>query len=254
MPEGGMEGTVKTPFGPMKKKTVAIAGVGAGGVIIIVWYRSKQSAAAAPTATPTTITDPDGNVCAALNPATGFCPGTPGDIQASNVAYGYNQSGTYQQAFTGGYGGYPPSPGQFTTNGQWAQFVEQYLVDSAGADATTVAAALGKYITGQPMTADQISIAQQAIAFGGYPPVSGPNGNPPGFITGGTGGGGGGTVAVPNVIGKNRKDSAAALTAVGLVYKQANIIRGTAHASAESPVAGTMVATGSTVIVTMKKG
>ena len=72
---------------------------------------------------------------------------------------------------------------------------------SDGADA--IAAALGKYLLGQPLTPDQITTVQQAIASEGFPPVAGLNGNPPGYITappvGGNGGGGtgGGTGAGP---------------------------------------------------------
>lgn len=81
------------------------------------------------------------------------------------------------------------------TNAEWAQAAEAYLSDSGGYDPTTVAAALGKYITGQSMTADQAAIAEAAIAVEGYPPQSGANGDPPAINTappaGQTGGGAG---------------------------------------------------------------
>lgn len=68
---------------------------------------------------------------------------------------------------------------------------------------------------------------------------------------GGGGGGGAGKVTVPSVIGLNRAESAAKLSSVGLVYKQANVVHGTAHATSESPPAGAKVNIGSTVTVTM---
>jgi hypothetical protein len=201
-----LEGDMKTPIGPVKKKTAAI--VGAGGILIIgiVWYRTKQQNAAAAT----TATDQSGNI----DPATGLPTGSPEDLAALQAQ---NQGQFDSSSFTGGqvtgytssgqpvyspgagaFGSVPPNtgPGTFTSNGQWSQYAEQYLVDNAGGDAATVGNALGKYITGQPVTPDQTQIIDSAIAFAGYPPIAGPAGNPPGINTinppvppGGTGGG-----------------------------------------------------------------
>lgn len=67
----------------------------------------------------------------------------------------------------------------FTSNAQWSQFAENYMVGTLGMDAQTVGNALGKYLTGQPVTSDQQSIIQQAIAFAGQPPQAGSGGFPP---------------------------------------------------------------------------
>jgi hypothetical protein len=79
--------------------------------------------------------------------------------------------------------------------------VEAYEVNNLGADAPTVGNAIGKYLTGQSLTADQVGLVQSAIAIAGYPPVSGPNGNPPSYITGTIAppppSGGGGTTPPP---------------------------------------------------------
>lgn len=184
-----LEGTLKTPIGPVPKKTAAWVGVGAAAILGIVWYRTKNAAA---TATNQTSTD--------INPQTGYPYGSPEDIAAlqqmgvgvSNVGanyqtgnvIGYDQYGNPIYSGGGG-GGYPApnsGPGTFTNNAQWSQYAEQYMVDTAGADAATVGNALGKYITGQAVTADQRAIIQQAIAFAGFPPLPGPNGNPPGIL------------------------------------------------------------------------
>jgi hypothetical protein len=53
----------------------------AGG---LYWYLEKQKASTATAAT-TQVTDPAGNVCTALDPATGFCPGTPQDQAAQEA-------------------------------------------------------------------------------------------------------------------------------------------------------------------------
>jgi hypothetical protein len=54
--------------------------------------------------------------------------------------------------------------------------------------ASDVGNALGKYITGQSVTSDMVTIINQAIAFAGPAPVPGQNGNPPGFNEVTTGG------------------------------------------------------------------
>jgi hypothetical protein len=198
-----LEGDIKTPLGPVKKKTGVIIGVGGAALIGIVWYRTKQQQNAAPA----TATDQSN-----IDPATGFPVGSPEDEAAlagqnqfdsssftGGQVTGYTGSG--QPVYSpgaGAFGSVPPNtgPGTFTSNGQWSQYAEQYLVDNAGGDAATVGNALGKYITGQPVTTDQTQVIDSAIAFAGYPPIAGPAGNPPGINTintpvppGGTGGG-----------------------------------------------------------------
>lgn len=62
----------------------------------------------------------------------------------------------------------PGSP--YTSNAGWSQAVQAGLTD-IGYDGPTVAAALGLYLTGQPMTAAQASIVNAGIAEFGPPPV-----------------------------------------------------------------------------------
>ena len=47
-------------------------------------------------------TDPAGNTCPALNPATGYCPGTPEDAAAIAAASGADTGGTSGTVDTGG--------------------------------------------------------------------------------------------------------------------------------------------------------
>jgi hypothetical protein len=56
------------------------------------WYFEKQKTSTTAGAT-TRVTDPAGNVCTALDPATGFCPGTPQD-QAAQLALGSPSNNT----------------------------------------------------------------------------------------------------------------------------------------------------------------
>lgn len=176
-----LEGNVKTPLGSVSKKTALMVGVGGLGVLGIVWYRSKQQASSA--SSDTSSTDSSN-----IDPATGFPYGSPEDVAASQQAQG--QSGAlgplYDPQYYGGYGGGygggfpgPQGPGTFTSNAAWSQAVEDYLVNTVGESASDVGNALGKYITAQPVTADQEAFINQAIAFAGYPPVPGPNGFPP---------------------------------------------------------------------------
>lgn len=241
--------TVKLPVvGTVNRGLAVTIGVGGAGVAAYLIYRQRQKAKQAAAASAAT---------AQASNAYGY------GAYMSNGYYGYGEFAPYGYGASGGffpgYYGYgvtqPQGGGNIpnTTNAQWSQAAISQLT-SEGYDSQTVSAALGAYITGNNLTAAQVPIVQAAIAIEGYPPVPGAGGFPPGMKTGGGPGGGGGTVAVPNVIGDNRAESKAALAKVGLVYKQANIIRGTAHAINENPPAGTMVNPGSTVVVTMGKG
>ena len=203
-------------IGGIKKQYVYIGGGLVIVVVGVVWFRSKNANANANSGS---VTDPAGNVCSAVDPNSGYCPGTPQDLAYQQSPY--TLAGTNAASYVGGqiigydqngnpiYSSGPssPGPGSFTSNAEWAQAAEQYLMQNEpNADPAVIAAALGQYITGKPATDAQISIINQAITFEGIPPVGGPNGDPPGIITasggGGGGGGGGGKVTVPNVIGK----------------------------------------------------
>lgn len=176
-----MADTISLPgLGPTKK-TTAYA-LGAGVVILggITWYRSKNAGAAAvaPAADQTAASDQ-------IDPATGFPFGSAEDTNALAAQQfapsgGGASSGVDQG--TSGSGG-APTGGTFTTNAQWAQAVEDYLANTVGSDPNVVGNALGKYITGQALTVDQVAVVEQAIAFGGYPPVNGPTGYPPSYKT-----------------------------------------------------------------------
>ena len=191
-----LEGTVKLPvFGAVRKQTALITGVSSIALVLgIYWYRAHKAAAAASTAAASgtgTVTDPAGNQCASLNPATGYCPGTSADQQALaqldqlGTAYDTSGLGTGLSGYYYGPGGSaqltPPGPGAFADNAEWAQYVEAYMTGILGGDPATVAAAIGAYISGAPVTAAQQSLIQEAIAYGGQPPQPGTNGDPPGI-------------------------------------------------------------------------
>lgn len=174
----------------VKKNTAYVAGAAGVGVIIIAVMRKRAAAqAAAAVTTAALVSDPAGNQCASLNPATGYCPGTQADIAAQQST----AAGLSSAAITGGGGGgggyyVPPALGtggvsgtgsavpSFVDNASWGQYVETAL-GSNGSD--SVAAAIAKYLSGQPVTADQQTLIEEAIAIAGYPPVGGATGSPP---------------------------------------------------------------------------
>ena len=187
---------------PMKKSTrnwLIIGGLAAAGGVI--WYVMKsrsasnqQSASAADMA------------AQGIDPSTGVPYaqeyGGYGVAGTSPSLYGYTDPTTGQ--FISGVGALPAG-GVVTapsTNASWAQQVEAYL-ENLGYDPTTVAAAIGKYLTGQQLSSDQAGIVAAAQGFFGNPPQGAPTvvttpptgqgtgggttgGNPPpkqGFIT-----------------------------------------------------------------------
>lgn len=185
-------------------KPVAI--IGAGAIVIggAVYIRGKQSASAANAAAATA------GANTGIDPATGYPYGSAEDASAMSAQSAYiNPAGGLagDPYAVQGFAGYNTSSGgpPFTSNAQWSQYVEQWLVSSMGGDPATIGNALGKYITGQPLDQGMVSVIQESIAFAGYPPVSGPNGNPPSYTTATattttpppSGGGTGTTTSVP---------------------------------------------------------
>lgn len=245
----GLEGTIKTPFGPMQKKTALIVGGGGALVIGIGYYRSKKAAAAnAAAATSSAATTDANSGQSGIDPATGYPYGSAEDAAAlaSQQGISYNP---YQPGL-GGYqpGQYPQTGPPFSSNAAWAQYCEQTM-GSSGSDA--IAAALGHYLTGSPLQSGEPTIVDQAIAIGGYPPTAGPNGMPPGLNTNNPGPGG--QVAVPNVVGMETGAGDREITAAGLKFSHPPLTPAGSTITALNPAAGTMVATGSTVQVSIKE-
>lgn len=130
---------------------------------IVIWYvmraRSQSSSS-------TSTTDPS------IDPSTGL------PYAQEYGGYGAGGMGVPQQ-----FGYYDPTTGQYITgtasvtapptNASWAQQVESYL-QTVGYDPTTVAAAIGKYLTGQTLSSDQQGIVAAAVGFYGNPPLGAP--------------------------------------------------------------------------------
>lgn len=185
------EGTVKVPvFGTVKKRTALIAGIGAPALVLAVyWYRARKASragAAAPAGAGAQVTDPAGNSCAALNPATGYCPGTQADLNAQSLtAVNAGGAGEGLAGYYYGSGGTPgtnPGPGNFADNAEWVQYVIAYESNNGlNPDVAAVTHSLGLYVAGSPVTVSQQADIETAIAIAGQPPIPGADGMPPGI-------------------------------------------------------------------------
>jgi hypothetical protein len=173
---------------PMKKTTrnwLLIGGIGAAGIVI--WYvmRAKSQASQQASAT-----DQSG-----VDPATGI------PYAEEDQTYGGYGAGGYGAYTPSQFGYYDPTTGAYisgtgstvlgpSTNASWAQQVQAYL-SQLGYDPTTIGAALGNYLTGQPLTSSQQGIVQSALAYFGNPPQGAPI--PITTTPSGSGSGGGGS-------------------------------------------------------------
>lgn len=248
---------------------IAVALVGYG-----LWKSHKTQQAAASSSPSSSSTSPgayppDGTTGNpsdpySTDPATGMTYGDESGagyapaVAIGSYGYGgYGYGGGSPFGFnTGGFGPLPggggsgPSPGNFTSNAQWAQYAEQFM-GSNGND--SISAAIGKYITGQPVTSDQQSTIEQAIAIAGYPPVAGPEGYPPAMhVSSPSAPPPPATIPVPNVVGQTAGAAHNTLVAAGLVPRDpSGAVRGEYawKVVGESPPAGTQVAKGSQVSI-----
>ena len=169
-----LAGSVNTPVGHVSKKTALYAGGGAAVILGYAYWRYTQTKKAEAVAA--------SGASVGIDPATGFLYGSPEDAAAlANQATYVTPTSV---GGTGGGGGGSGGGGGFTSNAQWVQAAIQYL-ETQGLiqDPTTIAGALGRYVTGSPVTPEDVNLIQQAIAVEGMPPVAGPNGYPPSLNT-----------------------------------------------------------------------
>lgn len=260
MPDVHVPGIGNVPRGGL------IAGVlvGVGGGLYL-WYKHKENAATA-TAAPASGTSAYGYG------AYGY--GGYGYSSAFSEPYiggEYGYGGAYGYGIGEGYGVGTPylvtGTQLATTNQEWAQAAENYLVNTGGYDSGTVAAALGAYISGTTLSAAQQSVVEAAIAFEGYPPQEGANGYPPAMHTstatgqGSGGGSGSGTTTtndtVPAVSGQSANAALAAVRKAGFTAttKPFRNPLNTYVATGTSPAAGATAKKGShvTVMVQVQK-
>jgi hypothetical protein len=211
------DGPIKVPgIGDVPKKYAIGAVVIAMGLGIVVYLRARSAAktAAASAATSTSagmVTDPSGNQCAAVDPNSGYCPGSPEDVAYQEQTSGYygtsaadagddlgetggvstagltyvtdpagNQCtavdpvtgycpGTPQDVAAQGGSGITgqPTPSVPTTNSQWLQ---DALAVLPGGDSSANEAALAGVLGGLTVTSAQQQIFMEAVGLVGNPP------------------------------------------------------------------------------------
>lgn len=193
-----------------KLPTWAVLGGVAAVLVLILRHRSSSSSAAAGTST-----DPAGNV-GVIDPATGYVYGSPEDT--AGLATSAAVSTPSGSGGSGGSVGDQVSNGPpFTSNAAWSQYAVSVL-EGNGYDAGTVTAALGLYLNGQPVTTAQQGDINAAIAVANYPPVAGPNGQPPGInVAGSVAGGGTGSTGGGSSSGSPGKGGPVTVAPVNLV-------------------------------------
>lgn len=236
-----------------KKPAVWIAVAGAGGIGFFLYERKKAKTTAtttdSTTGTDATATDPNAVDTGAQYDTSGYIP--------DGYGYGYDSGGGggfYSAGVSSPYqvSSAAPQPTAATTNAEWDQAAVSALT-AQGYNGMAVSAALGAYLAGASLTADQVRIVQAAIGAEGYPPVAGANGYPPQIKSQNSGQPGQtSNITVPNVVGKRADVAFAELRAHNLTpapggIAAANIVTST------NPPAGAHVAPKSKITVTAPK-
>lgn len=154
-PRPGAQGAGGTPMKKSTRNWLLIGGLGAAAIVIYMVMRARSNAANDPSIDPATGV-PYSQETSGLGGASGVTPSLYGYIDPTTGAFisGAGAGNTVLQ----------PS-----TNASWAQQVEAYL-SNLGYDPMAVGSAIGKYLTGQTLTADQQGIVASALGFFGQPP------------------------------------------------------------------------------------
>jgi hypothetical protein len=154
-----MADTISIAGKAIPKNAVLIGGAAAVSVIIYAYWKKSSGGNSS-------------NAAVTADPSAGIDPST-GQPYADEFGAGMNYSGfgfndPVTGATIGAYG--TQTITQVTTNAQWAQAAQAYLVQQ-GYDPMKVSAAIGKVLSGQPITADEAAIWAAAVGYEGEPPM-----------------------------------------------------------------------------------
>lgn len=143
--------------GKVDKRVIIGVGVAAGGFVAYRYYKARN-AVSSDVSTDGSFEDP------------GVLPGVAGAIKPDNM---YGSGDTTQTS----------DSSAVTTNSAWSQLALAQLSQSDRWSYADMAAALGNYLDGQPLSDDQQAIVRAAIAVAGHPPVGSPSIIPGGNTT-----------------------------------------------------------------------
>lgn len=175
---------LNTPYGGIKGKWWLVGG-GLTSVVAYIWYKRSQSNTGTSTTGASASTTPDPN---AVDPNTGmtYAQEEQYSTDYQGLDYGYGSSGYSDPYGTagGGYGGSPPeiiytggntttSPAPKQNDLSWATKTIDDLV-KAGYTRAAASAAIGAYLAGIPLTANQEKIVEAGTALNGMPPRAAP--------------------------------------------------------------------------------
>jgi hypothetical protein len=277
---------IKVPgLGNLPKK-YAVGGVVVAVVIaVILAVRSRRAAAsstaAANAGTTAQVTDPAGNVCSALDPGSGYCPGTAEDSEyysqssaledengedfsgaggsvnsgydaagypigsAADLAWQASQESGSSTGTTGGTGTTATgTTGAAATNSDWLT----EAVAALPGDTSTIQTALASVLGGVTVTTAQKNLFEEAVGILGPPP----QGYPTPIKTSDTAsqpGSTSGKIAVPNVKGFTTGAAHNAIDGAGLHAIAASGQKDNWTVTGTTPKAGTMVNSGSNVTI-----
>ena len=262
-----MTDTVNLPLaGKQSKKAVAVVAVAAAAFVVFMYVRTRASASSSTT------------TAAAIDPSTGYPYGSPQDVAAlagesgtssdeidpaTGATYGSvaDEQALAEESGSAGVVNYGTGAATGTatpaSNAAWAQEVEQIVPPLINSPTATsdVAAAVGRFLSGLPLTTAQAQIIQVAEAELGPPPVgqfsiipepdsSAPSsGTPTGTTTTTT------DVAVPVCVGLSAGQAHNAIVAAGLVPEAPAGQTANMKVSYTNPSGGTQVPKGSKVTI-----
>lgn len=153
--------TVKLPgIGDVETKYVWSGAAVVGVIVAYAYYKRSHAAATASTAATTT---PDPN---SIDPATGITYGEEAAAAAagSSGSAGYNNPNPAASGYNSVSG-----VSTISTNLDWSNAVTTAL-ETLGYDSGFIGSTLGKYLAGQPLTADEAALIRTAWAYVGKPP------------------------------------------------------------------------------------
>jgi hypothetical protein len=258
-----MPDTINVLGHPVNKKVAIIGGIGTVGAIAVIVIRRRSADASTATSATTgtaaadadtaTVTDPAGNVCAAVDPVSGYCPGSPEDQSAQESSASALEDegiGDEEDGDLGEEGIEPtvPTTGTLSTREEWIEQAESDL------NAPSLGGIAANVFAGIAVSAADKDVFLQAVAIEGQPPGGYPSPIKTTDTKGAPGPGKSSSVTVPKVTGWDLTNARARLAASGLKSSVDKTFHPKTVIESQEPAAGSKAQKGSVVKLTGKKG